>query len=165
MNIIQKITTATALAMGIALPVSSMAQTTMDHSKMDMSQPAASMTEGEVKKIDLEAGKVTIKHGPIKHMDMPGMGRVEGPAQKANAAAAAIAKAGWDHGGSINRSGAKVNWPAMAHQPVTCTQRQRRSGLFWGIHLFPPNNPDYASIRACRRAAAADAYRASDSLD
>jgi Cu/Ag efflux protein CusF len=29
--------------------------------------------EGEVKKIDLEAGKVTIKHGPIKHMDMPGM--------------------------------------------------------------------------------------------
>ena len=73
MIIIQKITTVSALALGIALPVSSMAQTTMDHSKMDMSQPAASMTEGEVKKIDLEAGKVTIKHGPIKHMDMPGM--------------------------------------------------------------------------------------------
>ena len=46
MNIIQKITTVSALALGIALPVSSMAQTTMDHSKMDMSQPAASMTEG-----------------------------------------------------------------------------------------------------------------------
>jgi len=73
MNIIQKITTVSALALGIALPVSSMAQTTMDHSKMDMSQPAASMTEGEVKKIDFEAGKVTIKHGPITHMDMPGM--------------------------------------------------------------------------------------------
>jgi len=50
-----------------------MAQTTMDHSKMDMSQPAMSMTEGEVKKVDIDAGKVTIKHGPIKHMDMPGM--------------------------------------------------------------------------------------------
>ena len=73
MNIIQKITAVFALAMGIGLPVSGMAQTTMDHSKMDMSQPAASMTEGEVKKVDLEAGKVTIKHGPIKHMDMPGM--------------------------------------------------------------------------------------------
>lgn len=73
MSIIQKITTVSALALGIALPVSSMAQTTMDHSKMDMSQPAASMTEGEVKKVDLEAGKVTIKHGPIKNMDMPGM--------------------------------------------------------------------------------------------
>lgn len=73
MNIIQKITAVSALALGIALPVSTMAQTTMDHGKMDMSQPAASMTEGEVKKVDIEAGKVTIKHGPIKHMDMPGM--------------------------------------------------------------------------------------------
>ncbi len=73
MNIIQKVAAISALALGIALPVSSMAQTTMDHSKMDMSQPATSMTEGEVKKVDLEAGKVTIKHGPIKHMDMPGM--------------------------------------------------------------------------------------------
>jgi len=68
-----KITAISALALGIALPVSSMAQTTMDHSKMDMSQPAMSMTEGEVKKVDIDAGKVTIKHGPIKHMDMPGM--------------------------------------------------------------------------------------------
>lgn len=73
MNLIQKITAVSALAMGITLPVSSMAQTTMDHSKMDVSQPAMSMTEGEVKKVDIEAGKVTIKHGPIKHMDMPGM--------------------------------------------------------------------------------------------
>lgn len=73
MNIIQKVAAISALALGIALPVSSMAQTTMDHSKMDMSQPATSMTEGEVKKVDVEAGKVTIKHGPIKHMDMPGM--------------------------------------------------------------------------------------------
>ena len=70
MNIIQKITAVFALVMGIGLPVSGMAQTTMDHSKMDMSQSAMSMTEGEVKKVDLEAGKVTIKHGPIKHMDM-----------------------------------------------------------------------------------------------
>ena len=73
MNIIQKITAVSALALGIALPVSTMAQTTMDHSKMDMSQTAVSMTEGEVKKVDLDVGKVTIKHGPIKHMDMPGM--------------------------------------------------------------------------------------------
>ena len=73
MNIIKKFIAVSALALGIVLPVSSMAQTTMDHGKMDMSQPAASMTEGEVKKVDIEAGKVTIKHGPIKHMDMPGM--------------------------------------------------------------------------------------------
>ena len=40
MNIIQKFITVSALALGIVLPVSSMAQTAMDHSKMDMSRPA-----------------------------------------------------------------------------------------------------------------------------
>lgn len=73
MHTLQKIVAACALAMGMALPVSSMAQTTMDHSKTGMSQPAASMAEGEVKKVDLDAGKVTIKHGPIQNLDMPGM--------------------------------------------------------------------------------------------
>ena len=33
----------------------------------------AQAVNGEVKKIDLEAGKVTLKHGEIKHLDMPGM--------------------------------------------------------------------------------------------
>ncbi|MDP3173484.1 MAG: copper-binding protein, partial [Phenylobacterium sp.] len=32
-----------------------------------------SMTDGEVRKVDLANGKVTLKHGEIKHMDMPGM--------------------------------------------------------------------------------------------
>jgi Cu(I)/Ag(I) efflux system periplasmic protein CusF len=31
------------------------------------------MTEGEIKKIDKESGKVTIKHGEIKNLDMPPM--------------------------------------------------------------------------------------------
>jgi Cu(I)/Ag(I) efflux system periplasmic protein CusF len=31
------------------------------------------MAEGEVRKIDKEAKKVTLKHGPIKNLDMPGM--------------------------------------------------------------------------------------------
>ena len=29
--------------------------------------------EGEVRKIDKEAKKITLKHGPIKNLDMPGM--------------------------------------------------------------------------------------------
>ncbi len=33
----------------------------------------SSMTEGEVKKVDKDAGKVTIKHGEIKNLDMPAM--------------------------------------------------------------------------------------------
>lgn len=31
------------------------------------------MTDGEVRKIDKETKKITIKHGEIKNLDMPGM--------------------------------------------------------------------------------------------
>jgi Cu/Ag efflux protein CusF len=34
---------------------------------------AASMTDGEVRKVDHDAGKVTLRHGPIANLDMPGM--------------------------------------------------------------------------------------------
>ena len=34
---------------------------------------AADMTEGEVRKIDKPARKITLKHGEIKNLDMPGM--------------------------------------------------------------------------------------------
>lgn len=30
-------------------------------------------TEGEVRKIDRDAGKITLRHGPIAHLDMPAM--------------------------------------------------------------------------------------------
>jgi Cu(I)/Ag(I) efflux system periplasmic protein CusF len=34
---------------------------------------SAPMSDGEVRKIDKEAGKITIKHGPLVNLDMPGM--------------------------------------------------------------------------------------------
>ena len=34
---------------------------------------SAPLTAGEVKKVDREAGKVTIKHGPIENLKMPPM--------------------------------------------------------------------------------------------
>ena len=34
---------------------------------------AAGYAEGEVKKIDAEQGKITLKHGPIDNLGMPGM--------------------------------------------------------------------------------------------
>ena len=34
---------------------------------------AGDMTEGEVRKVDLENKKITLKHGEIKNLDMPGM--------------------------------------------------------------------------------------------
>ena len=40
---------------------------------MKMDGMAASLSEGEVRKIDKEAKKITLKHGDIKNLDMPGM--------------------------------------------------------------------------------------------
>lgn len=34
---------------------------------------ATALTEGEVRKLDTEQGKITLRHGPITHLDMPGM--------------------------------------------------------------------------------------------
>jgi len=34
---------------------------------------AADMTEGEIRKVDKDTKKITIKHGEIKNLDMPGM--------------------------------------------------------------------------------------------
>jgi Cu/Ag efflux protein CusF len=44
---------------------------------------AQSMSEGEVRKVDKDAQKITIKHGPLKNLDMPPMTmvfRVKDPA-------------------------------------------------------------------------------------
>lgn len=64
-----------AFAASAPFAISAHAQA-MDHSKMGgMNMPGmpASMTEGEVRKIDKEARKITLKHGDIKNLDMPGM--------------------------------------------------------------------------------------------
>ncbi len=51
------------------------AQAQTDHSKMDHGKMAMStdMAEGEVRRVDMHAAKVTIKHGEIKNLDMPPM--------------------------------------------------------------------------------------------
>jgi Cu(I)/Ag(I) efflux system periplasmic protein CusF len=43
----------------------------------------APMAQGEIKKVDKEAGKITIKHGPLANLEMPAMTmvfRVKDPA-------------------------------------------------------------------------------------
>lgn len=44
----------------------------MGDMKMEQST-AVEMTDGEVRKVDKNAQKITIKHGTIKHLDMPPM--------------------------------------------------------------------------------------------
>ena len=44
-----------------------------DDKKPAMTTGAGDMVEGEVRKVDKEAKKITLKHGEIKNLDMPGM--------------------------------------------------------------------------------------------
>ena len=37
------------------------------------SSSSAELSEGEVRKIDRDSKKMTLKHGPLKNLDMPGM--------------------------------------------------------------------------------------------
>lgn len=75
MNIIQSLVVSAALTAASLTSVAAFAQAGMDHGKMgdmkmDMSKD---MTDGEIRKVDKAAGKLTIKHGDIKNLDMPGM--------------------------------------------------------------------------------------------
>lgn len=51
----------------------------VDHGAHHVASPAtaaanaADLTDGEVRKVDKAAGKLTLKHGEIKNLDMPGM--------------------------------------------------------------------------------------------
>ena len=45
----------------------------MGEMKMDKPAAAGDMTEGEIRKVDKDTKKITIKHGEIKSLDMPGM--------------------------------------------------------------------------------------------
>ena len=55
-----------------------LAQTTADPAKAgatptDPAAAASDMSDGEVRKIDKDNMKITLKHGEIKNLDMPGM--------------------------------------------------------------------------------------------
>ena len=66
------------LAVASAASAGALAQASMGGSKtgeMKMNRPAAAaeMSDGEVRKVDKGAKKITIKHGEIKNLDMPPM--------------------------------------------------------------------------------------------
>lgn len=63
---------AAALVLGALTPLAGFAQEAMDHGAM----AADALSDGEVRRIDKETGKITIKHGPIKNLDMPPMNMV-----------------------------------------------------------------------------------------
>ena len=62
------------VALALVLPVSppALAQGHAGHGSMGAAQ-SASKVDGEIRKVDKAAGKLTIKHGEIKPMGMPPM--------------------------------------------------------------------------------------------
>ena len=66
---------ALAIAVGGALPFPAAAQ--------QAPAAAAAFAEGEVRKVDTSAGKITLKHGEIRNLDMPPMTMAFSVADKA----------------------------------------------------------------------------------
>ena len=62
-------TAALVLSAAALLPISALAQTTAPAAPAAMVDAA----QAEVRKVDKDAKKVTLKHGPIKNLDMPSM--------------------------------------------------------------------------------------------
>ena len=83
MNALKTLTPALILALAATLSSAATAQTASQPSRADnnavaptsasASASAATMTDGEIRKVDKGAKKITIKHGAIKNLDMPGM--------------------------------------------------------------------------------------------
>lgn len=71
MNAIKHLTLAALAA--TALAATAAAQAMEPGQAHGASAAAADMTEGEIKKVDKDNRKLTIKHGDLKNLDMPGM--------------------------------------------------------------------------------------------
>ena len=63
-----KFSTAILLAALIAMPA--YAQQAGSH---DSHHAAAALSDGEVRKVDKDAKKITVRHGPLPNLDMPAM--------------------------------------------------------------------------------------------
>lgn len=70
MTHMKQILFATALGCSLVFAQTSLAQTMQ---QTDSVKTETTYTEGEVKRVDLSSGKITIKHGVIKNLDMPAM--------------------------------------------------------------------------------------------
>ena len=78
MKSLNKLVSTAALIGASAISFAALAQSTpapapMGEMKMDKPAAASDMTEGEIRKVDKDTQKITIKHGEIKNLDMPGM--------------------------------------------------------------------------------------------
>ena len=59
--------------MAIALAAAAVLPFTAAHDPKAAASDATPMVAGEVRKVDKDAGKLTLRHEPIPHLDMPNM--------------------------------------------------------------------------------------------
>lgn len=64
--------TLTFLALGLALGFPAWAESNHP-THVGAAEHAAPLSEGVVRKVDKAQGKLTVKHGPLENLDMPGM--------------------------------------------------------------------------------------------
>ena len=73
MNHQHKFLTISALALGLIWPMSGFAQANNQPPGAVEARPATALSEGEIRRLDPETGKLTIRHGEIRNLDMPPM--------------------------------------------------------------------------------------------
>lgn len=73
MNHQHKFLTISALALGLIWPMSGFAQANSQPPGAVEARPATALSEGEIRRLDPETGKLTIRHGEIRNLDMPPM--------------------------------------------------------------------------------------------
>lgn len=62
-----------ALSLALLAPLGATADDAHHRPAAAATAGAADMTDAEVRKVDVEGGKITLKHGDIKNLDMPAM--------------------------------------------------------------------------------------------
>src|SRR5688572_21564697 len=62
-----------ALVAGALLAPAAYAEDAHHKGAPGAAQPGAALSDGEVRKVDKDAKKITIKHGPLQKLDMPPM--------------------------------------------------------------------------------------------
>ena len=62
-----------ALALSLAFPIAAIAVEAPHETAVKQESTAGTLSEGEVRKVDKDAKKLTIRHGPLTNLDMPAM--------------------------------------------------------------------------------------------
>jgi len=73
MNTLKSLSIALALLLIFGITGNALSEENQGDAIMQQSSASVEMTDGVIRKIDKNNSKITIKHGEIKNLDMPGM--------------------------------------------------------------------------------------------